>query len=113
MLGSKTGGESTGRPGAYGMEAVVTTVGSVAVVQSWAVGGAPNGPLSPSALLTEVGGLLATSSDLRRERTEEKEVDRSLSVEGLVIGGGMLMEERSAEALVVSTWAALLRSGYL
>lgn len=104
MLGSRDEGESTGRPGrweAEAEEAVVTTVVSKAVVEVCAVGEAPKEILS-SKLLTEAGGLLAASSDFRTERLEDKEVDNLLSTVDLDEGGGILMLERSAEALVVS-----------
>ena len=102
MLGSKVGGESTGRPGACGEEAVVTTVESKAVVEEvWAVGETPKEILS-SKLLTEAGGLLGTSSDLRWLLVELQVMDSLRSTEGLVAGGGILMLERSTEVLVVS-----------
>ena len=69
MLGLKAGGESTGRPGVIEADAVVTTVGSRAVVATCAVGEPANG-MSPSRLLTDAGGLLAISSDLLTERPE-------------------------------------------
>jgi len=54
--------------------------------------GPPTKGLLSSKLLTEAGGLRGTSSDLRADMTEVMEADNLLSVEGLVNGGGMLME---------------------
>jgi hypothetical protein len=51
--------------------------------------------------LTDAGGLRAVSSDFLIERAELIEADNLRSARGLVLGGGILMLERSAEALVV------------
>lgn len=91
----------------------MTTVGAVAVVAMCAVGDEPKGLLS-SPPLRDAGGLLGDSSDLRRDLMDERE-DDSLPSAALCFenGGGILMLERSAEALVASAWADFLSSGAL
>jgi len=81
-------------------------VWSCAVVDVWAEGDeAPKGAdRSVSRLLTEAGGLLARSSDRLWGRRGVREVDSLRSMPGLVLGGGILILERSAEARVVSIW---------
>lgn len=68
---------------------------------------------SPSMLLIEAAGLLWPSSDLLKDRTEEKEFDHLLSALGLVAGGGILLPERSVEPRVVSACADLRTSEFL
>ena len=64
-------------------------------------------------LFTEAGGLVAMSSDFLTGRGGKKLADSRLSTKGFVLGGGILMLERSLEALVVSAWAPLRISEFL
>ena len=91
------GGEITGKPGICGVDDVVTDVVSVAVVE------APAGTVmgerrTSSDPFTELGGLAVLSSDLREERID---AERRLSLDGLDVGGGILMFGLS---IVVVVW---------
>jgi hypothetical protein len=99
-FGVSDGGEVTGKPGNCGDEEVVTGAVLVAVVEA-EVGTVIGTRETPSEPLTELGGLIAGVKLSSEGLGDRMEVERRLSLSGLVGGGGILMLGLS---IVVFVW---------
>ena len=98
-FGVSDGGEITGKPGVCGDDEVVTDSVLIAVVEP-AVGTAIGRREPSSEPLTELGGLVVGVELSSEGRGDRKEVERCLSLIGLVGGGGILMLGRSIVVFV-------------